>query len=101
MIIGITGILGSGKTTVAILMSKKGAFALNADKIAKQCYNDIEIRRMITREFGTTDSRKIADIVFVNRGKLNRLNKIIHPLVIRKMRVESSKYRNRIIVWDV
>jgi len=100
MIIGITGIFGSGKTIVAKMMSRKGAAVLDADVIAKMLYNDKSIREKIAKEFGTTDTRKIADIVFVNRGKLNKLNKIIHPLVIRKMKVESSKYRNRIIVWD-
>lgn len=90
MIVGLTGGIGSGKTTVANLFAKFDNVAVyNADIEAKKLMNSsIIIKSKVIEEFGE-DSYKnnelnrpfIASIVFKNKNKLAALNAIVHPEV--------------------
>ncbi|MFH1857789.1 MAG: dephospho-CoA kinase [Candidatus Omnitrophota bacterium] len=97
MIIGITGSVGSGKSTVSRLFRKKGAVRFDADRLAREA---IEPGRApyralvgvfgkgILRENGTVNRRKLAQIVFKNPRRVKILNRLIHPYVIRRMKQE-------------
>ncbi len=99
MIIGVTGIFGSGKTTIAEEFSKRGYKTINVDKVGHKLLNRKDIKKKILDEFGNVltkgkvDRRKLKDIVFYDHKKLVRLNKIIHPYLIKevKSQIKASK----------
>ncbi|MDI9310298.1 MAG: dephospho-CoA kinase [Limnohabitans sp.] len=87
-IIGLTGGIGSGKTTVAKLFLTEGIPVYFADDEAKKILDQEETISQVVNEFGSEilfenkiDRKKIAEIVFKNPEKLKKLNQIIHPLV--------------------
>jgi len=92
-LVGITGIIGSGKTTVSRLFEKLGAAVFDADVAARKSTEDIEIISGIRETFGnqvfnsdgTLDRKKLANIVFISKGKLQQLNSIVHPYVRKQM----------------
>ena len=103
MILGITGIFGSGKTTVAKLFAKYGYKHINADEIGHQLLNKSSIKNKVIKAFGKSiltnnkiDRRKLKDIVFINHKELIKLNKIIHPEIIREISsiIKGSKNKN-------
>lgn len=87
-IIGLTGGIGSGKTTVANLFRSYGIPVYIADEEAKKLLDTDNITKSIIRAFGesiinddTIDRKKLAAIVFNNPDKLAKLNSIVHPAV--------------------
>jgi dephospho-CoA kinase len=113
VIIGITGSLATGKTTVASLFAENGSRVLNADIIAHRfmrkdeaCYKPI-IKNFSTAILtrGRIDHKKLAAIVFNDAYALKRLTKITHPLVIRHIRKKIKQFkknkRNKAVVLDV
>lgn len=112
-VIGLTGGLASGKTTVARMFGDLGAQIIDADKIAHRqlrkgslCYN--RIIRLLGREIlvsGKIDRRKVASRVFNNHQLLQKLERIVHPVVrktiIHLIEVNNRRRRKRIIVLDV
>ncbi len=93
IVLGITGRIGTGKTTVLNELKKKGFKTLNADKIAKK---ELEKKReKIKEKFGQevvekkgVQHKKLAKLVFNNKKKLKELNELIHPLVRKKIEEE-------------
>ncbi len=87
--IGITGGIGSGKSTVCKIFTVLGIPVYRADRMAKIFVHEVsEIKESIINEFGadaytdnTYNSKYISDIVFGNTKKLQKLNSIIHPYV--------------------
>ena len=88
-IIGLTGGIGSGKSTVLALFKAMGAVTYVADIAAKKLMNsDQELRKQLVELFGEQayengklNSAFIASVVFNNAEKLNALNKFVHPKV--------------------
>ena len=94
IIIGVTGSLGTGKSTVAGIFKRLGAKVLDADKLAHQAlemgtaaYRKVieEFGRSILETSGRVNRTKLAEAVFVNKISLDKLCKIIHPAVIKKI----------------
>jgi dephospho-CoA kinase len=92
--VGVTGGIGSGKSTVCELFAGLGRFVISADRIAKDIANDDpKARRAIELEFGaasylpdgTLDRKKMAAVVFSDETKRAALNSIIHPLVFKEI----------------
>ena len=89
MIVGLTGGIGSGKSTVAKFFKKLGVPVYDSDIEAKRLMVESEeLREEIIKLFGKEayDDRKlnkthISEIVFGDRKLLNRLNRIVHPSV--------------------
>jgi dephospho-CoA kinase len=88
--IGMTGGIGSGKSTVCRVFSILGIPVFEADKVAKELINtDREIHRQLIDLFGTAvylsdqtiDRKYLASIVFNNPSLLAQLNNIVHPVV--------------------
>ncbi len=88
-IIGLTGGIGSGKSTIANYIASKGIPVYIADEEAKKL---MELPEVITSvksifsenvldKFGKLDRKKIADLVFNSPTQLPQLNNIVHPLV--------------------
>jgi len=88
-IVGLTGGIGSGKSTVLNLFKGCGVKTFSADLSAKKLVNsDIILINIIKDSFGNDiyknnilDSKKLSSIVFNNPDKLKTLNSIIHPAV--------------------
>ena len=102
MIIGITGSFGSGKTTVANMFKNYGFKVINADKIYhKKFYKNNALKNKIKKEFGTLDRKKIKKIVFDDSKKLKKLNAIAHPTIIKTIKKEIKRIKNKKIIVDV
>jgi dephospho-CoA kinase len=81
-VVGLTGNIGCGKSTVAGMLRRLGAAVIDADHIARELrQNDGETRAAIERRFGTIDPRRLADRVFADPAALAELEAIIHPRV--------------------
>ncbi|MEQ3661505.1 MAG: dephospho-CoA kinase [Flavobacterium sp.] len=88
-IIGLTGGIGSGKSTVASYFASKGIPVYIADEVAKKIMNRKSVISEVSSIFSENilddkmklDRKKIASIVFNNQEKLKELNAIIHPKV--------------------
>lgn len=81
-VIGLTGNIGCGKSTVAGMLRDLGVATIDADALAREIrLNDAEARAAIERRFGTYDAAGLARIVFADAGALHDLEAILHPLV--------------------
>ena len=100
--IGITGNIGSGKTTVCHIFEHLGIPVYYSDIEAKKFYNNRDIKDKLYRLFGKEiftekydiDKKKLTEIVFTNAEFLSKLNKIIHPLVLTHFEKWSKNYEN-------
>ncbi len=111
-VIGITGGIASGKSTVAKMLGSLGASVINADKICHQLINTEEIREKISKKWGNNvqnkdgkiNRRTLGKIVFADKAKLLTLNRIIHPKVIKQIKSQISeltdKDKTNVIVLD-
>jgi dephospho-CoA kinase len=81
-VIGLTGNLGCGKSTVAGMLRDLGAAHIDADAITREIrQNDGEARAAIQRRFGTLDSRALGRTVFNDPVALHELEAILHPRI--------------------
>lgn len=81
-VIGLTGNIGCGKSTVARMLRELDVAIIDADAVARQIrQNDAEARAAIQRRFGTWDASELARIVFGDPDALRDLERILHPLV--------------------
>lgn len=108
--LGVTGGLGSGKSTACKFLANKGAYIFDADQTAKQLLeSDPEIRNEIVEAFGSDiykdgklEAQKLAQRAFVGEADQRILNDIVHPRVVEYFRQESEKLRDKydLIVMD-
>ena len=97
--IGVTGGIGSGKSTVCKIMEDYHIPVFYSDKVAKDLvHNDPEVRKKIIDIFGEDiypegkfDTQALGAIVFKNKKKLAKLNNIIHPLVQERFEAWEKK----------
>ncbi|HTG67230.1 MAG TPA: dephospho-CoA kinase [Flavobacterium sp.] len=87
-VIGLTGGIGSGKTTIANYLASKGIPVYIADDAGRKVMQYPEVLEAIKEKFGTAifdkkqlNRAKLAEIVFNNPGQLKTLNTIVHPVV--------------------
>jgi dephospho-CoA kinase len=108
--LGVTGGLGSGKSTACKFLAEKGAFIFDADRIAKLLMeSDPDIRAEITEAFGNDiykdgklDTQKLAQRAFASESDQRTLNDIVHPRVVEYFQQESAKLRDQydLVVMD-
>ncbi|MXV39039.1 dephospho-CoA kinase [Flavobacteriaceae bacterium Ap0902] len=90
-IIGLTGGIGSGKSTVGKILESYGMPLYNSDLRARQIMNESpEIIRSLKKWYGEEiyvnnllDRKKLGAAVFADREQLTRLNKLVHPIVFK------------------
>lgn len=104
-IVGLTGGIGSGKSTVAALFSEKGIPVYIADDAAKAILDQPDITEQVVAVFGSgitngsvIDRRKLAAIVFDHPEKLAQLNAIVHPAVRRDFENWVAKHHDNSFV---
>ena len=113
LLVGLTGGLASGKTTVARILGQRGAEIIDADLLAREvvepgkpAWKDIvnTFGRSVLTPQGTVSREVLAKIVFGNSAKLKRLTNIIHPRVARERarltRQIQLKDPKAVIVYD-
>ena len=112
LLIGLTGGIGSGKSTVSAALARRGAVVIDADAVVKELQAPggavlaamVEhFGRGILREDGTLDRQKVADIVFGDDEQLKALNAIVHPEVGAEIdrRIEAQRDTDAVVVLDV
>jgi|TARA_B100000795_G_scaffold269844_1_gene260682 dephospho-CoA kinase len=103
-IIGITGSIASGKSTVARLIAKKKYPLFSADKIVSDLYKNSRFIKLLAKKFKLREKKKIKNqirlLVRKNNNKLKVLENIIHPIVRRKMNVFLKK-KNKVLVLEI
>lgn len=112
--IGLTGGIGSGKSTVAKRFASLGAQVYHADEVSRHaldpgtsCYDRvlIEFGKEILNPDSIIDRRKLGEIVFANDEKRLALNAIIHPYVIDELFAQSDRdfmeHHNPISIYEV
>ena len=103
-VIGLTGNIGSGKSSVARLLREMGAQVIDADQVAR----DVVLPgkpalAALVEEFGPSiidgnralNRRMLGDIVFANPQARNRLNEIVHPYIQEAIEQAISDFRQR------
>ncbi|HEU4741022.1 MAG TPA: dephospho-CoA kinase [Meiothermus sp.] len=108
LIIGLTGSIGSGKSTVSALLRELGAVVLDADVYAREAAEALQPE--ICASFpqacaaGFLDRRKLGQIVFADQEAKRRLEALIHPYVRRRMIEDTQKALEagvRVVVHDI
>ncbi len=103
-VIGLTGGIGSGKSTVSQLFLELGAVILDADKVGHEAYQPgtevwqevvVAFGREILTPDGDIDRKKLGGIVFSNPESLARLNQIMHPRMFEMMKARIEQYRQQ------
>ena len=110
MIIGLTGGIASGKSTVSIYLEKLGAKIVDADKMAKSLSNRKDIIEKLVLDFGNKildgdgnlDRKKLKEIVFSDKNQLKKLNNIFHSEIRKEFKkIKSESLESEIIIFDV
>ncbi len=103
LVAGLTGGIGSGKTTFAALLAERGAQVIDADVLGREALAPGRPGwHSVVDQFGDEilaagsmeiDRRRLADIVFNDRGALAALNAIVHPVILRNIADELEMLR--------
>lgn len=111
-LIGLTGGIGTGKSTVTNILKGKGYNVLDADKISREVvekgkpgYQEIveEFGESILLDDGSLDRKSLGNIIFRSEKQRKKLNEIIHPYIfkrIEELKDEISK-NNNILFLDI
>ncbi len=111
IVVGLTGGIGAGKSTVSAMLAARGAVIVDADRIAR----DLQVPgspvldamadrfgRHIINDDGTLDRAAVASIVFNDKQALDDLNGIVHPAMQGEIQRQIDEHRgtDRIVVLD-
>lgn len=108
--LGLTGGIGSGKSTVARLLQARGAMVIDADAISRACTEAggsamPAVRSVFGSAFmapdGSLDRQRMREHVFAQPQARKALESIIHPLVVAEVRRLASAYTSTCVVFDV
>jgi dephospho-CoA kinase len=102
ILVGLTGGIGSGKSTVSQMLADRGAIIIDGDAIARELQRSgtavfaamVERFGDVVGADGQLDRAKIASIVFADAQALTDLNKIVHPAIGVEMMRRISEMRN-------
>lgn len=108
LLIGITGNIGSGKSTFAGYVSAQGYTVISADQVVKDLYRQDETHRSLTDRWGEQiltegkpDPSKIASIVFKQPTELAFLNSVIHPGVLKEFSRSIAEAKEAVLFFEV
>ena len=112
ILVGLTGGIGSGKSTVSGLLQARGAVIIDADAIVREVQQPgSPVLAELAQKFGSDvlaqdgslDRQAVANIVFTDPDALKSLNAIVHPAVGREMnqRMIAQRASNNVVVLDI
>ncbi len=111
-VVGLTGGIGSGKSTFAVLLAERGAHIIDADELGRDALRPGEPAwHSVVDQFGDEilapgtmqiDRKRLAAIVFNDKNKLAALNAIVHPVILHSMadHLERLRRTDEIVVID-
>lgn len=99
LVIGITGGIGSGKSTLSNIFEKKGHIVILSDDIAKELmFDDNDVKKKIINEFGQEcygdgqlNTKILAEKVFNHPEQMKKINSIVHPPTISEIQNRVKK----------
>jgi dephospho-CoA kinase len=110
-LVGLTGAIGSGKSTVSAHFARKGAIIIDGDGIAKQLQQkgSATLQKMVDEfgdillDSGELDRAKVAQLVFSDADKLKRLNSIMHPAIGEEIirQIEANMTTDSVVILDM
>ena len=111
ILVGLTGGIGAGKSTVSAMLADRGAVIVDADQIARDLQSPgspvldsmaERFGRDIIREDGSLDRAAVAAIVFNDEAALKDLNGIVHPAMQSEIQRQIDEHRSsdRVVVLD-
>jgi dephospho-CoA kinase len=111
LLVGLTGGIASGKSTVSAMLAERGAQIIDADHIARQivmpgtrawCRIRDHFGPGVLHPDGQIDRQALADIVFADKAKLTVLNEITHPEIFARIadRLEAHHDQDVVVVLD-
>jgi len=111
LLVGLTGGIASGKTTVSAMLAERGAEVIDADHIARQvvmpgtpawCKIRDHFGPGVLHPDGQLDRQALADIVFADKSRLALLNEITHPAIFARIadRLEAHHGQDVVVVLD-
>jgi dephospho-CoA kinase len=105
LVVGLAGGVGSGKSTVAGIFIKEGARGIDADALGHQVLDLPRMRAALARDWGTgilrdgrVDRAALARLAFRSRKDVARLNRRVHPEILREIRRRISRARGWIVL---
>ncbi|CAB4346177.1 MAG: dephospho-CoA kinase [Actinobacteria bacterium] len=112
LLLGLTGGIGSGKSTVSAELARRGAIVIDADLVVRELQSPggavlaamVELfGDGILAADGTLNRQAVADIVFSDPEQLKALNAIVHPKVGQEIdgRIEAQRESDNVVVLDV
>ena len=111
ILLGLTGGIGSGKSSVAQLLSARGAIVIDSDAIARemQATGSPLLAQLVERfgdvlnEDGSLNRAQLASIVFPSPENVKALNAIMHPAIGKEMsrRLDEQRTTNNLVVLDI
>jgi dephospho-CoA kinase len=111
MRVGLTGGVGSGKSTVAAILTELGALVIDADQLAREVVEPgtpglaavvEEFGDQVLTDDGRLDRPALGAVVFADEQRRRRLEAILHPLVrARGAEIEESVPEDRLVVHDI
>lgn len=107
--IGLTGSIGTGKSTVASYLKKRGYMVLDADRTVHDLYEQASFRELFIQEFGRKfldeegliDRRRLAKTVFEDEAVRERLNRLVHPLAFDCLFEQAKRCNREEVIYDV
>ncbi|WP_366803083.1 dephospho-CoA kinase [uncultured Alistipes sp.] len=108
MKVGVTGGIGSGKSTVCRLFAERGAAVYDSDREARRLMHEDEaLRRAVAERFGAgiyrdgeLDRAALAAVVFADAGALAELNALVHPAVVRDFAAWAERQQGEYVVLE-
>lgn len=108
LLIGITGNIGSGKSSFIKFILQQGYRVLFADTIAKQKLDDPDVKAILAKRWGdgilsdgAISHHKIAEIVFKQDHEREYLNSLIHPLVLQDFQDIVATSQERYLIFEI
>jgi dephospho-CoA kinase len=105
LVVGLAGGVGSGKSTVAAIFIKQGARGIDADELGHRVLARPAVRAGLVRDWGAgilrdgrVDRAALARLAFRSRKTVTRLNRRVHPEILREIRRQIARARGWVVL---
>ena len=105
LVVGLAGGVGSGKSTVAGILIEEGAQGIDADALGHQVLDLPRVRAALARDWGEgilqggrVDRAALARLAFRSRKSVDRLNRRVHPEILREIRRRIARARGWVVL---